>query len=38
MKTFVFSVKSPKVEDFEIIIEILANQTFEDFLMLSNKQ
>lgn len=31
MKTFVFSVKSPKVEDFEIIIEILANQTFEDF-------
>lgn len=31
MKTFVFSVKSAKVEDFEIIIEILANQTFEDF-------
>lgn len=31
MKTFVFSVKSAKVEDFEIIIEILANQTFEEF-------
>jgi len=31
MKTFVFSVKSTKVEDFEIIIEILANQTFEEF-------
>jgi hypothetical protein len=30
MKTFVFSVKSSKVEDFEIIIEVLANQTFED--------
>ena len=33
MKAFVFSVKSLNAEDFEIIIELLSNQTFEDFFI-----
>ena len=37
MKAFVFSVKSLNAEDFEIIIELLSNQTIEDvFIAIKN--